>query len=410
MKSINTQELDLICRKLQHCESGQLQEIRFSENCFDFGFWLQGKKYWWHLSLDVLRPILLPMDKARLPKKSQNKPIYLFLKAHALGKKLKTVTHPPKMGRVLYLVLKGLHPNPASMCEIEMRLFPHGQNLIVSSDNKKISIRPVKKLETLDLKEPTTCRPIQTLIDEFHSFYRPTITSPKKIWVHQVDQLERSLRKVSQDLEKKSKLPWKKIGELLVQTQSLQVPSEWSSYVDTGQTLSWNIENCFSKSKTNIKKIEGTKTRIKELQKQLNHLKKNQTPFPTVTPLPPLVHIKARKMNLPEGAIVWVGKNAQDNTKLLRQAQPWDIWTHLVDHPSCHGLIRRHRGLQISHTSLEAVGNWLVRYTFGEKSKNRQGDLFEMLYTECRYVSPIKGDKVGRMTYRNEKVIRFRFQ
>ena len=284
-------------------------------------------------------------------------------------------------------------------------------------------MKPVKVIEKLEnLIEPKTCRSLNDLESEFKSLSARShiSSSPEKLLVQQVAKLERAIQRVSQDLENKGQLSWKEVGEYLVQTQSLEVADEWSPYVDLTKSLVWNIENCFSKAKSNAHKIAGGKVRLAELQKERQNLKKNgprlqKSPLaksPLARPplaKSPLTYVKARKMSLEGGLEAWVGRSASDNIRLLRQAKAWDIWVHLADHPSSYGIIRRPKGAQISHSALIDVGRWVVRTTFGEKSKNRRGDRFEILYTECRYVCPIKGDKVGRVTYRNEKVIRFKF-
>lgn len=402
MKPLNIYELDLICQELEHLKSSPLQEVRFSGTDLEFGFWTQGRKSWWHLSLDTKVPLLLPIPSPKLSRKSQKKPIYLFLKAHALGKRLETITRDKKLGRVIVMTLKG----EEGSCDIEMRLFPHGQNLIVRGNGKQVSMKPVKTLGELeDSKTPETCRSLRDL--EFPKARPP---SPEKQPLQkQMAKLARSIEKVSQDLANKEKLPWKQVGEHLVQTQSLEVISEWKSYVNPTENLAWNIENCFSKAKLSVHKIEGGKTRLAKLQKELQDLKEGKLQKPSPILPFPSSQMKVRKMNLEGGLEAWVGRNASENIKLLRQAKAWDLWVHLVDHPSSHGLIRRPKGFQVPHSAIVNVGKWIVRMTFGEKSRMRQGDHFEILYTECRYVSPIKGDKIGRVTYRNEKVIGFKF-
>ena len=408
MESLNIYELDLICRELGRCRGGRLQELRFSGTHFEWAFWVGGQKSWWHLSMEALTPLLLPVSQPKLSKKSQNKPIYLFLKAHALGKKLETFKRCQKLGRVLFMTLKGAD----SSCEIEMRLFPHGQNLIVRGSGKQLSMKPIKVLEALEgLKVPETCRSLSDLESEFKLLNIPSsVFSPEKLLARQMAKLEKSIEKVSQDLERKKQLPWRQVGDYLVQTQGLEVPDEWASYVDLKESLAWNIENCFAKAKANVHKIAGGEARRTELQRKLQEMGEGgaQPPLSVERRLKPM-GVKARKMNFEGGLEAWIGKSARENIKLLRQAKAWDMWIHLADYPSSHGIIRRSKGAKIPSSVLLDVGRWMVRTTFGQKSKNYQGDRFEILYTECRYVSPIKGDKIGRVTYRNEKVMGFKF-
>ena len=238
-------------------------------------------------------------------------------------------------------------------------------------------------------------------------------------FIQRVDQLKRAINQVSKSLKGKEQLPWERVGALLVQNQSLELPDgwpdftpslEWDSFINHKENLAWNIQNCFHKAKANKQKIVRARERQEELQRQLdklNETKELPTPLKAIPPLS--TYVKARKIVLEGGAEAWAGKNAHENIRLLRQAKSWDIWVHLLNETSSHGLIRRHRGLEVSHASMVDVGRWLVQMTFGEKSKRLKGDRFQLVYTECRYISPIKGDKLGRVTYRNEKVIAFRF-
>ncbi len=431
MKPLNTSELNLICEDLSRLKSSPLQEIRFHHMHLEFGFWAFGQKSWWHLSLHPLLPLLLPMPQPRLSKKSQNKPIYLFLKAHALGKSLDSIACDKKLGRVIHLALKGrehsIEPT-YSRCELEMRLFPHGQNLIVRTENKTLSMKPIKDLEELKSTYlPTTCRSLGELSSEFQALHEDQRASSSSIsehlWKQKVTHIEKALQKVSQELEKKRQLPWGLIGKHLVETQSLNVPNQWSFYTDSQKSLAWNIEKCFAKEKAKAQKILGTEARKRELEEKLQSLEKQGHSHNQGHQSKESQHegsqrkkgqqsslkVRARKRILQEGLEAWVGKNAKENIKLLRQSKPWDLWVHLVDEPSSHAIIRRARGKEVSPNLLMDVGRWVVHMTFGEKSKKRQGDHFQILYTECRYVSPIKGDKLGRVIYRHEKILGFKF-
>ena len=419
VKSLNSRELDLICEELNNLKGAQFQELRYSGTCFEFGFWFRGQRLWWHLNLEARAPLWLPVAQPTLPKRSQNKPIYLFLKAHAVGRRLEAITRDEKLGRVLVVKLRGFDPvrEADSICEMEVRLFPHGQNLIVRGDGKQLSLKPVKEMEALEsLKVPDFCRSLNELVSEFEGMGSggrlSKALSSEKLLARQVSQLERAIQKVSQDLENKKQLPWRQVGAHLVQTQGFEVPPQWDSYIDTTESLAWNIENCFARAKANVQKITGAEDRLTKLQGKLQNLKERgikEFSLPSPVKKGVGVPVKVRKMNLAEGLEAWIGKSAHENIKLLRQAKPWDLWVHLADHPSCHVVIRRPRGHSVSHQSLLEVGKWAVRMTFGEKSQSCRGDYFEILYTECRYVSPIKGDRVGRVTYRNEKVIGFKF-
>ena len=105
---------------------------------------------------------------------------------------------------------------------------------------------------------------------------------------------------------------------------------------------------------------------------------------------------------------VFVGKNAQENLNILRFAQSWDYWMHIKDYPGAHGIVRRPRNYEITDEELKTVARFIASKS--RKSAHFLGpnDMFEVLIAECRYVRPIKGDKLGRVNYSNERVLNCR--
>ena len=48
----------------------------------------------------------------------------------------------------------------------------------------------------------------------------------------------------------------------------------------------------------------------------------------------------------------------------------------------------------------------MLNEQFGLRAEDLRGQMFDILVAECRHVRPIKGDKVGRVNYTNERVLR----
>jgi predicted ribosome quality control (RQC) complex YloA/Tae2 family protein len=94
-----------------------------------------------------------------------------------------------------------------------------------------------------------------------------------------------------------------------------------------------------------------------------------------------------------------VGRSSRDNLALLRKARAWDFWLHLKDVPSAHAILQREKNQHLKDQDLNKAGKWLVEQSFRLKKEKYQGQRFEVVFAECRYVRPIKGDKVGRVTY-----------
>ena len=48
------------------------------------------------------------------------------------------------------------------------------------------------------------------------------------------------------------------------------------------------------------------------------------------------------------------------------------------------------------------IAAWLVKEGLSEK-KSQVGGKFSVVMVECRHVKPLKGDKLGRVTYHNAR-------
>ena len=110
-----------------------------------------------------------------------------------------------------------------------------------------------------------------------------------------------------------------------------------------------------------------------------------------------------RKLVLDEaiGLNCWMGKSAADNLRLLRQSKSWDLWIHLKDFPSAYAIIQKNKDQKISDEMLRQSAQWLVKE--GSKNKDVDGLKTTVVIVECRHVRPIKGDKIGRVTYHNAR-------
>jgi predicted ribosome quality control (RQC) complex YloA/Tae2 family protein len=207
--------------------------------------------------------------------------------------------------------------------------------------------------------------------------------------------------------------PYRKLGDWLVEHQSMDVPEEFAAMIDRRRKLAWNIEQCFQKAKENESKLVGTKNRARELEAECARLEqKLQSGDWTTTPEPKKTRGQqqaSRTLHLTDNLHVAVGKSGRDNLEILRRAHPWDLWLHVKDRPSAHAVLSRPKGAKISDEILRQAGQWLIRMSLGPKFKDHEGEKFEILSAECRYVSPIKGDHLGRVTYRNERVLRIKF-
>jgi predicted ribosome quality control (RQC) complex YloA/Tae2 family protein len=114
---------------------------------------------------------------------------------------------------------------------------------------------------------------------------------------------------------------------------------------------------------------------------------------------------KARRLQIEEGIEALIGKSAKDNLSILRHAQPWDLWLHLKDYPGAHAIIVRPRNKEISTSAIQKVAEWLIKESLPKEQI--RGGKYDVVVVESRFVRPIKGDQLGRVTYHSPRTYSF---
>ncbi|MDX1520264.1 MAG: hypothetical protein R3264_01395, partial [Anaerolineae bacterium] len=110
---------------------------------------------------------------------------------------------------------------------------------------------------------------------------------------------------------------------------------------------------------------------------------------------------KALRLIAPDGAVVWVGKNALQNAELtFSRANPDDLWLHARGIPGAHVIIPTSEGLPSEADVFWAAG--VAAYY----SKARRDTGVEVDVTLKKHVRAIKGAAPGLVTYRNESTFR----
>ncbi len=103
----------------------------------------------------------------------------------------------------------------------------------------------------------------------------------------------------------------------------------------------------------------------------------------------------------PDGATVWVGKNARQNAHLtFNRASADDLWLHARAVPGAHVIIPTAEGLPSEADVFWAAG--VAAYY----SRARHDTSVEVDVTVKKYVRAIKGAAPGLVTYRNETTLR----
>lgn len=419
MKAWTVSELDNVVASLKALLGARLQEIKAAGNDVALGFYTNGEMLWIWADLNALRPSLLPWTNLPLSLEAKKKtPLNLFLRAHFDGHKLTGIERVKDYGRVVRLTFSGEQT-------LEFRLFPHGCNVIARSGEKSLSFAKVEPLvEAPPAPSELLNRDLDALRQQWLSLRggaaggggkkKGASADPVSRVKGELARKEKALAKVNEELQRKTDLPWRAVGEWLKSNQTLEVPEEWQPFVDKRRKLSWNVDQCFAKARDVEGKIFGTEQRRKLLREEIDGLKLElekppgeMTIKPQTPSLQPLKDSDAsgRTLRLSDELVAVAGKNAADNLKLLRKARAWDFWLHLQDQPGSHVILFRNKSTSVSDAVFKQVIAWFTRIQFGKKYSNYVGDKVKVIVTECRHVRPIKGDRLGRVNYQDERII-----
>jgi len=222
---------------------------------------------------------------------------------------------------------------------------------------------------------------------------------------------------IRETLNSNEALLWRELGESL--KTSAEVPPHLKKNHDPKKSKSWNMENAFARMKSLEKKRKGTEERAVLIEREIAKLEKSLKDNPEWggTPEKPKkpsggnkllnkADSKGRKKQFAEGIEAVIGKSATENLAILRAAQAWDLWLHLKDFPGAHAIITRPRNKIIPQEIIREVSEWLFAQTFSGKRIDL-GAKYDVVVAECRYVRPIKGDRLGRVNYQNPQIFSF---
>jgi hypothetical protein len=322
-------------------------------------------------------------------------------------------------GRVVKIELGNSQKN----CILELILIPRQANLLVESEDKKIAWEKPRELQVQTepgpMPEP---RGLQEIHREWLAEFqgggaRPSI-DPKAQWekkrTKDLEKKRKALDEIEKTLAENSSEKFYELGNYLkaLPPQDFnpkQVPAQWHALVDFRQKIFTNIETIFEKAKQAANKVEGTQARrlivideIAKLEKMSFETSQRQSGRPKIDDLMKNIEAKGRKLNLESGAIVYCGKSGADNLALLRKAKAWDYWLHLKDYPGAHAIVHRSRDQELPFAEIQKAALWVLKESLSSKAL-MPGEKYAVVLVECRFVRPIKGDKLGRVTYQSEK-------
>ncbi len=422
MAALKVDQLQKLVENIRMYAIGvQLQEVALTENYLLLQHYGKGA-FTIAIELHPLEP-RLGYYFGEIPKrKFIVKPIVLFLKAHARNLRLSDIQIDVNLGRVIGLTYGvGEH-----QCAVEVRLIPHGVNVIIKAGGKSISLFPAKALPPSSIKLSNEPEPfdVEAYLDEWTTrLMSPSVKGPSS------NPLEDQDKKRKKELEKKKILmgkleldlkamdkPWLQLGEYLKVHQTMEVPEEWVAMLDQSLPVNANMQRAFDRHKNQERRKAQLHERMDHIQEEIQEMQNapaagaSEMDRPVKSLASELLgkaKAKGRKLLLAEGIEAVFGKSAKDNMALLRKAQAWDLWLHLRDLPGAHLIVRRPRQKNVDHNLLLEAARWLLNETIGKK-KVIEGDRYDVIVTECRHVKPIKGDRLGRVIFQNESTLTLR--
>lgn len=402
MKSLTEAELDLLLQPVQELAGARLQKVFFSgDHKFAFEFYL-GKTYYWVVDLTATSPVSILLDHIPFKPSKKTAPLQLFIKAHFAGKRLRSIERYKEKGRVLQVEF-------AEGGAWEIKLFPHGQNFVAQSGEKSISfLKPkpealrAERVSTVTREPRTTEQIVEEWLQKPPSGRKQeTPTETLKGWVEKREALR---AKLSAQLKDTQPEIWKKAGEDLKADPNAELPESVTRYLEGFETWQDKMEACFAQEKSLLLKQKRLEQRLAQIDKELTHPPSVQS----LSAAPALKKNEGERTHYKtfthRDYILWVGKSAADNLKLLRSAKAWYLWMHVKDEPGAHGIVRLNRGEQVSQRDLNVIGENFLRLSLSTAAYRRwKGAKVEIILAEVRHVRPIKGDRLGRVRYSESK-------
>lgn len=430
MKPLNETELSQLVEWMRpRVEGARLQDIWSEGDGLILEIYRQGVQQI-YLDLKPGRGFLVLWSEGDLVKRrSSTRPLSLFLNSHAKNLELVEIRMVPGLGRAFEIEFSSADGEKS--CCLRVILIPNAVNAVAESGGKKIAWMKPRDLEvrTEEREFPVRWQDWQLYIQEYRDF-RAGARADKAPEAGKdsatTDLDSQRLKQWRKDLEKKRGVieqlrstltsdedeQWRSFGESLKMGRARPEEKFW----DAKLSLAENRERAFRKSKDLHAKKEGTARRLDVLKQEILQLEA-WIASPATAPVSPpkkgrgsqvleRSESKGRTLNLPSGLQAILGRSAKDNLAILRQARAWDLWIHLKDEPSAHAIIFREKNQNVSREDIEAVAQWILRSGSGQKL-HLNGLRFEVVCVECRFVRPIKGDRLGRVNYHSPVVYSF---
>lgn len=104
-----------------------------------------------------------------------------------------------------------------------------------------------------------------------------------------------------------------------------------------------------------------------------------------------------------DGSDYLIGKNANENTYLLKNANSMDIWFHIADGPSAHLIFKNPMEIDLKTLRKEGI-IYNMALSLKKATKYRKTNNITIIYDYCKNVTPL--DKPGLVQCKSPKSIR----
>ncbi len=422
IEAMNVLEIDESIDDVKKALGFSVQSVSFYNKTLVLGLWQNHVRYSLVLSIRLGHQSVCLVDQKNKVK-SEKKPLLLFANTHLKNTWLIDITRDHKAGRLVELSFAS--PDSKNI-KLAISLIPSVLNISIFSGSKVVHFQKPKPLPEsghLDFAH-LKVRDLDSLKKKWsQEFSLDSKSSNKKTSVKNksiktIDQelikKKNAIEKVRGDLKNKKNNDFYEFATLLSENPS-QAKKSFPAYFDASKNVHKLKDLYFDKHKVSLVKQARIESRIAELQEEVKSLElmtdsqwqaqqSKQESFKVSFKHP----VKTRKLQVASDVIAYLGKSAQDNLKLLRSAKAWHLWLHIKDLPSAHMILFKDKARILSDQEIHKACVWLLSEAKPGQSSGLSQGLVEVLITECRYVRPVKGDKVGRVNYTHEKVYRLR--
>ncbi len=384
MKVLNTTELDYLIDSMSFLKGAEFQVVLGLKDIIVLKFWDKGPM-WLLFNLSLNTPFFLAFEKEvflnkALLNRAKKRPLNLFLNTHFKGLLLTNIQRIKEYGRLIRFYF-----DHNAQCYIEFRVYPGGLNLTAFKEGKQVHwARPLPLIELSEEYVPKVIRSPDVLTKEGLDFL--TVKSSFVQVDREADKTTLAKIKIEEGLKFLKSDGYKRFSESLVNENKLLGGLE--NIYKKKLSMRENIEWGYEQQKLKNIKIKRLEKRLVELE-QKTSAKKNPQILESKTG-----NVRAlRFLEISKNATAFCGKSAKENMELLRKAKPWYIWMHLKDYPSGHLILNIPKTYKVSEKELKQCGLFLFKTAAPKKLHVVSRVKFEIIFTEVKFVRPIKGVK-----------------